>query len=319
MTGVRQARVRALAKINLDLRVLGKRQDGYHELRTIFQTVSLSDHIEITFARSRKTQVEAVSSVPIAGNIAVRAAHLCLDEMRIGAHVGISIAKRIPMGAGLGGGSSDAAAVLLTLPVLAGKPVALERLLALARSLGSDVPFFLLGGRAAGLGRGEELYPLPDHPARHALVVAPGIHVSTAGAYKALNAPSLASSGLTTDRLQTTIERFVSLAWDAGRNEPVNDFEPAVFAEHPALRAVKRRLKRLGAVPALLSGSGSALYGVFGSQEAVQQARQHFDGATALPVTFVGRARYRALWRRWLRPFAVDTVWPPRNSGRNAP
>src|SRR5204862_2271285 len=117
MDAVRRARVRALAKINLDLRVLGKRPDGYHELRTIFQTISLSDRLDIAFTPARTTEIELESSVDIADNLVTRAARMCLDEMRLTGRVELRLEKRIPMGAGLGGGSSDAAAVLLTLPV----------------------------------------------------------------------------------------------------------------------------------------------------------------------------------------------------------
>ena len=157
MSAPRRLRVRALAKINLDLRVIAKRPDGYHELRTVFQTISLSDRLDIVFTPSRATSVELDSSLDIADNLAARAAHLCLDELKLTARVEMRLEKRIPMGAGLGGGSSDAAAVLLALPPLAGRAISATRLIAIARELGSDVPFFLVGGRAVGLGRGTEL------------------------------------------------------------------------------------------------------------------------------------------------------------------
>src|SRR5437868_11448979 len=120
MSATRRVRVRALAKINLDLRVLGLRPDGYHELRTIFQTISLSDRLELAFTPQRITAIELDSSVDIADNLVTRAAQFCLDELRVAGRVEMRLEKRIPMGAGLGGGSSDAAAVLLALPVLAG-------------------------------------------------------------------------------------------------------------------------------------------------------------------------------------------------------
>ena len=148
--GPRRARVRALAKINLDLRVLGKRPDGYHELRTIFQTISLADTIEIAFTPARRTAVELACDLAIPDNLVARAAHLALDAMGATGRVEMRLTKRIPMGAGLGGGSSDAAAVLLALPVLAGRTLPIARLCDLAQQLGSDVPFFLLGGAAAG-------------------------------------------------------------------------------------------------------------------------------------------------------------------------
>src|SRR2546430_13187486 len=119
--GARWARVRALAKINLDLRVLGKRPDGFHELRTIFQTISVADTLEVTFTPGRKTSIELTDPAGIPDNLAVRAVRLSLDAMLATGKVELRLTKRIPMGAGLGGGSSDAAAVLLALPVLAGR------------------------------------------------------------------------------------------------------------------------------------------------------------------------------------------------------
>jgi hypothetical protein len=161
MSGPRRVRVRALAKLNLDLRVLGKRPDGYHELRTIFQTISLADSLEIAFTPGRKTVVELQDSLAIPDNLVTRAAHLAMEAMGAGGCVEIRLTKRIPMGAGLGGGSSDAAAVLLALPVLAGRKLDLAKLSELGQQLGSDVPFFLLGGTAVGIGRGTNSFPSP--------------------------------------------------------------------------------------------------------------------------------------------------------------
>src|ERR1700684_3507020 len=139
MSTTRQVRLRAFAKLNLDLRVLGKRPDGYHELRTIFQTISLADSIEMAFTPGRKTTVELHDALAIPDNLVSRAAHLVLDAMRIAGRVEMRLTKLIPMGAGLGGGSSDAAAVLLALPVLAGRKLDLGKLSELAQQLGSDV------------------------------------------------------------------------------------------------------------------------------------------------------------------------------------
>src|SRR5690242_15853241 len=128
------ARVRAFAKINLDLRVLGKRPDGYHELRTIFQTISLADRIDVSFTLGRKTVIDLDDPAAIPDNLVVRAARAAMDAMRARGRVEIRLEKRIPMGAGLGGGSSDAAAVLLALPVLAGHAIPLPELCSIAQS-----------------------------------------------------------------------------------------------------------------------------------------------------------------------------------------
>ncbi len=175
-------KVRSLAKINLDLRVLNKRSDGFHELRTIFQTVSLADTIEIEYQPGR-TRVDINSNLNIPDNLIVGAAHSVLKATGATGRVGFVLKKRIPLGGGLGGGSSNAAAVLLALPWLLRKWVPFEKLMELAAELGSDVPFFLMGGTAVGLGRGTELYPLPDIQNLPALLISPGIHVSTPDAY----------------------------------------------------------------------------------------------------------------------------------------
>jgi 4-diphosphocytidyl-2-C-methyl-D-erythritol kinase len=225
------------------------------------------------------------------------------------AQIEFRLRKQIPMGAGLGGGSSDAAAVLLALPVLAGRRLELARLMELAATLGSDVPFFLLGGSAVGLGRGTELYPLPDAPARRGLLVAPELHVSTAAAYRALD------PRLTTESQQNKIVSFQSRAWsgqwpgtgEAGRN----DFEAVVFEQFPQLASLKQRLVRLGACPAMMTGSGSAIFGLFDSKEQIGRAAKSFAAQRCFPISLVSRARYRRLWWRLLRPHVADDLWPP--------
>src|ERR1700722_19507918 len=220
------ALVPAFAKLNLDLRVLYKRPDGYHELRSIFQTISLADEIRIRFRASRQTEIGIAGNVDIPDNLIVRAAKLCLEEMGVSAVIDFELTKRIPMGAGLGGGSSDAAAVLLALPAMAGKRVGVERLMRLAAQLGSDVPFFLLGGTAAVLGRGEELYPVPDLRARHVLLVSPDVHVSTPDAYRALSAQ------LTSESIAPKLAAFQRGVWSGRLDLAANDFEPVVFHQH---------------------------------------------------------------------------------------
>ena len=144
---VRHAKVRSLAKINLDLRVLHKRPDGFHELRSVFQTISLADTIEIDYEPARKTELILDDALAIPNNLVTRAAASVLDAMRVKARVKFCLLKNIPMGGGLGGGSSNAAAVLLALPVLGGRRLDLGTLSELGAQLGSDVPFFLTGDR----------------------------------------------------------------------------------------------------------------------------------------------------------------------------
>jgi len=304
----RRASVRALAKINLDLRVLGKRPDGFHEIRTVFQTISLADRLDLEFTPARSTAIELTANVSIDDNLATRAARLCLGEMKRTGRLRMRLEKKIPMGAGLGGGSSDAAAVLLALPPLAGGVIPLSRLMALGRELGSDVPFFLLGGRAAAAGRGTEIYPLPDLTSAPALVIAPDIHVSTASAYRSLN-----RGELTTELLQNNIDSFLAHVWSRGFGRGVNDFEEAVFREHPRLGTLKRKLTKVGADPAMLSGSGSSLFGIFSGRTQRDRAIQSFRRETVFPVSLVSRARYQSSWRRWMAAHGIESEWPLRS------
>ena len=300
--------VPSLAKLNLDLRVLHKRPDSFHELRTIFQTINLQDSLAIEFDFAKRTQIDLSSSIDIADNLVVRSAKLVLEHLRVNARVRFALSKRIPMGAGLGGGSSNAAAVLLALPALAGKRFPAEERVRLAESLGSDVPFFLHGGTAVGLGRGTEVYPLPDQPSRAALVIATGVHVSTAEAYRALARD--AAGALTSPADSFILREFQTIAWaldDFGLDQfPLkNDFEKAVCQMHREVSAAVRKLRRLGAKPARMTGSGSAVYGIFPTAAEARAAASSFDPGTAFPVRFVSRRQYGNLWRRALAS-AVD-------------
>jgi 4-diphosphocytidyl-2-C-methyl-D-erythritol kinase len=298
-----RVRVRSLAKINLDLRVLNKRADGFHELRTIFQTVSLADTIEIE-CRSGPTRIEIKSNISIPGNIIEKAADSVLAATGKTGRIGFVLKKRIPMGGGLGGGSSNAAAVLLALPVLLKKPLGMEKLMELAASLGSDVPFFLMGGTAVGLGRGTELYPIPDMGNFPALLITPGIHVSTAEAYRALDRGFAGESACAT-------------------SEPYeNDFESVVFRQHSHLELIKGKLLSLGARPALMSGSGSTIFGIFRSGQLRDRAtrwfRKEFAAGQVHPVSLVRRSQYRAMWRRQLGVQLDNKLWPWQSKDRYA-
>ncbi len=302
-----RVKVPSFAKLNLDLRVLHKRTDGFHELRTIFQTISLRDELEIELDFTKRTQIDLSSSIDIADNLVLRAARLVLDQLRIRAAVRLVLLKRIPMGAGLGGGSSNAAAVLIALPALAGRRLARAELLSLAEKLGSDVPFFLHGGTAIGFGKGEELYPLADLKQQPVLVVSSGIHVSTPGAYQALGRD--VTNALTSQADSPILREFQTIAWSLaeGRLEQLplrNDFEKVVFGQHAELVQIKRKLQRLGASLALMTGSGSAVFGVFPEASKAAAAAAKFPAGTALAARFVSRRSYRQIWRRALGPAA---------------
>jgi 4-diphosphocytidyl-2-C-methyl-D-erythritol kinase len=313
MSRTRRARLRALAKLNLDLRVIARRPDHYHELRSIFHTISLADTINVAFTPGRRTEISLDGNIEIPNNLIVRAARAVLEECRAAGRVEFALRKIIPMGAGLGGGSSDAAAVLLALPVLIGRRVALDRLIALGSELGSDVPFFLLGGAAAGIGRGTELYPLPDGPVRYGVLAAPEVHVSTAEAYRAL------SPQLTSESQQNKIVSFQAQVWSvfgvpgarSGWVDSRNDFETVVLQQFPQLASLKKRLSRLGANPAMMTGSGSAIFGLFRDREKACRALESVKDVRVFPISLVSRARYRSLWWRALAPHQDNHVWPP--------
>jgi 4-diphosphocytidyl-2-C-methyl-D-erythritol kinase len=297
-----EVRVPAFAKINLCLEVIGKRADGFHELRTIFQIISLND--ELRFKATRKPGIElrvggndSLSSEPIDKNLVYRAVEALRSEFAISNGVTIELRKTIPAGRGLGGGSSDAAAALIGYLRLVRKRLPRGRLFAIGASLGADVPFFLEGGRALGIGKGDEIYPLPDTPKRHLLVVSPkSIHVPTPDAYRWLNAPQLTNSAG-----NPKLYEFCALAWSLQGGPLLNDFEEAVFQQYPRLADIKRELLQNGASEALLAGSGSAVFGVFPSPAKARRAAVGFP----LDQTFVCETLSRDSYRRLIHSRTV--------------
>ena len=298
---MREIRIRAFAKVNLRLDVLGKRADGYHELRTIFQAVSLHDTLR--FRPSRKSGIELqilgneqLSLEAAEKNLVYRAVDALRRELKIRPGVEILLRKRIPAGRGLGGGSSDAAAALLGYLQFARKKLDPARLMEIASSLGADVPFFLLGGRALGIGKGDELYPLPDIPKLSLLIVSPkDIHVPTPDAYRWLHAPELAS--LTKIASTHKLFKFCALCWSAQGEGLSNDFEAAVFQRHPRLAQIRRALLQGGASEALLAGSGSAVFGIFPSPAKARRAAVGFPHDQAFVCETLSRSRYARLMK----------------------
>ena len=285
--------LKAYAKINLGLAIVGRRDDGYHELRTIYQSISLADRLEIQLdSGGRGVRLETSGFEVPAGreNLAVRAAEAVLKELGLRRQAFISLNKRIPPGSGMGGASSDAAAVLRALVHLSGKKLPSHRLAHLAADLGSDVPFFLLGGRVLGLGRGEEVYALPESPRQSVVVLFPGEGVNTAEAYRLLRAPRL-----TAVHARPTIELFCGGTMEKGALL-ANDFEQLIFRRFPRLAVAKRSLLRSGATAASLSGSGSALYGLFADRAKARSAARQLrkSGSRVFLARTVSRREFRA-------------------------
>jgi len=239
----------APAKLNLFLEVTGRRPDGYHLLDSVFQAIDLCDTVELARADRISLSVEGGSAPSGPANLAWRAAE------RLGVGASIRLVKRIPAGAGLGGGSSDAAAVLRGLNRLYGLKLPAEELRRHAVALGADVPFFLAGGLARCRGIGDEVEPLPDPPARRFLLVLPALETSTAAVYAALDA------GLTGNRLSATVyvrDYLDSGKW--GRAPRFNRLQAVAEALDPRLGGVREAAERRLGVRLTLTGSGSAYF-----------------------------------------------------------
>ena len=282
-------RLLSFAKVNLHLQVVGRRPDGYHELRTLFQTVDLADELEVELGGGGVTLEVAGADLPAGpANLAHRAAVGFLERWGGGRGARLRLRKRIPIGAGLGGGSSNAATVLRALQRLLGSPAPPPELWSLARELGADVPYFLVGGTALGVGRGDELVPLPDLPERRLLLALPPLQILTREVFADLGE-------LTGEPLEPRISSLVqqgrfgwgALAWCA------NDLEKPVFRRWPELARLHRELLEAGAVAARLSGSGTALWAAFaGEAEADLDPRRLTVDCRLQPVRTVSRAAY---------------------------
>jgi 4-diphosphocytidyl-2-C-methyl-D-erythritol kinase len=292
---MREVRIPAFAKINLRLDILGKRADGFHELRTIFQAISLHDELHLRASRGEGITLtiqgnQPLSTEPVQKNLVYRAVEVLRRELKIRGGVEIELKKKIPAGRGLGGGSSDAAAALVGYLRLTERKLPAARLMEIAASLGADVPFFLLGGRALGVNKGDEIYPLADISKQHILIVSPReIHVPTPDAYRWLKAKPLR---LTKSAANHKLFEFCALCWSAQGSGLSNDFERPVFRRHPRLDRIKRELLQRGAAEASLAGSGSAVFGVFPSPAMARRAAVGFPGDQTFVCETVSRERY---------------------------
>jgi 4-diphosphocytidyl-2-C-methyl-D-erythritol kinase len=279
--------VPAFAKINLTLRVLGVRDDGYHAVRTVLQSVALHD--TLTFHPSRgafRIACDHPACPTDRTNLVWRAADLV---WRAGGRanrplgVVVEIAKRIPLRAGLGGGSSDAAAAIRGLVALWRLDLPRERLQAIAARLGADVPFFLEGGTALGLDRGDVVFPLLDQPGAWVTLALPPFGVSTKEAYQWFDRDST-PKGYRRDRRDRQRRDSRDLGVRRGESSGIppsewtNDLEPPVAHRHPVIAGLTRSLRRLGAFHAAMSGSGSAVYGLFDTAVGARIAARDLAG-----------------------------------------
>ncbi len=328
---------RSFAKINIGLYIGARREDGFHDLRTVYQTIALHDAIRVSVDRSKQSRKHGIDiecrchdpRVPLdSSNTCHRAAALVMKALGAEGKVTIEIEKRLPVQGGLGAASSNAVATMLCLEKALGERLAqgeqrrrskhhnydeTERL-RIAAQVGSDLPLFAIGGTVLGLGRGEEVYPLPDLPSLPLVIVTPNLGVSTPRAFADWDS---LTQNAASDRLSEVGRalsawlrgtshagapakvggRAGSLLSDLVRAGIENDFERVVFSQFPELRDIKSALERAGSRYASLSGSGSALYGMFVSTaEAAKAAKRlHKQGLNAVATRTVTRKEY---WRK---------------------
>jgi 4-diphosphocytidyl-2-C-methyl-D-erythritol kinase len=285
-------RLRAFAKINTGLKILNKRPDGYHEIRTIYQTIGLHDRLEISISKARRGITVECDNPAIPGgpgNLVYRTCEAWAHIRGWRGGIRVQIQKAIPLGSGLGGASTNAAVTILGLERLTGDPMDFSARQKLAASLGSDVPLFFLGGRVLGCGRGEEVYPLSDLPPRACLVIFPGFSVATADAYRQAGLRLTEQGGTAYSNKFGAWPQFPLMSWGPAEN----DFEHVVFARWPELARCKRRLIRAGAEVASLTGSGSAVYALFSSSRQMALASKLIPkGWLLFPTRILTRAEY---------------------------
>ena len=273
----------AYAKINLYLDVVTKRNDGFHDIKTVMHKVSLRDDITISVKRSHSTEIRlnvvGHPKLPTdSRNLAVKAAELFLTSTLINAEVDIRLVKRIPVAAGLAGGSADAAAVLRALNKAFKRPLTDKRLLELAARLGSDVPYCLVGGTALCYGRGERIERLPDGFDLKLVIAVADEYVSTPAAYDELDRIYSDFQVARDNSHELCLEQIIKAAYSGvlESDSLYNIFENAVFSTCIGAESIKRQMVELGATYALMSGSGPSVFGIFLSEKDARAAVDHF-------------------------------------------
>jgi 4-diphosphocytidyl-2-C-methyl-D-erythritol kinase len=289
----RQVSYPSYGKINLGLEIIGMRPDGYHEILTIFQTVKLSDTISVYLSREIEVLCDNPDIPQGEGNIAYKAAEALKKKCGYSGGAMIDIKKKIPSGAGMGGGSSNAAVVLIALNKLWKTNLPVEELVETGGDLGADIPFFFTGGTALGSGKGEKIIPLDDLDEMEALLAVPNFKVSTPDAY------------LKTDKLLTTKNRanniLAFLRRKKGFSSLTNDFELFLFPEFPILEGIAKSFTSLGALKTGVTGSGSVVFGLFragaGLEAIVPQLIAKFPAVNFILTATLGRVEYQGTLR----------------------
>ena len=288
----------APAKINVILRILDRRPDGFHNLWSIMQTVALEDEVQIRLRADRQDiqlRCDAPQLAADQSNLVYRAAAAVLARAQQSIGLDIELRKRIPMGAGLGGGSSDAAATIIGLNRLLRLEWSLTQMADVGQSLGSDVPFFLFAPSAFVAGRGETVRPVVVEGARWVVLVNPGFGVNTKWAYQELAATRTVVTPLSL--VQRELDRQSLVRWAQLIAAAENDFEAPVFAAQGKLREIKRSLQAHGAEIALLSGSGATVFGVFADEARARLAQAQFVSEDLINVFVVPTCSGPLVWR----------------------
>lgn len=288
----------APAKINVILRILDRRLDGFHNLWSIMQTVALEDEVSIKICADRQDihlKCDATQLAADQSNLVYRAATAVLARAQQSIGLDIELRKRIPMGAGLGGGSSDAAATIIGLNHLLRLEWSPTQMADVGQSLGSDVPFFLFAPSAFVAGRGETVRPVVVEGVRWVVLVNPGFGVNTKWAYQELAATRTAVPPLSL--IQRELDQQSQVSWAQLIAVAENDFEAPVFAVHGKLREIKRSLQAHGAEIALLSGSGATVFGVFAEEARARLAQAQFVSEDLINVIVVPTCSGPLVWR----------------------
>ena len=288
----------APAKVNVILRILDRRPDGFHNLWSVMQAVALDDEVQIRLRADRQDiqlRCDATDLAADRSNLVYRAAAAVLARAQQSVGLDIELRKRIPMGAGLGGGSSDAAATIIGLNCLLQLKWSPAQMAEVGQSLGSDVPFFLFSPAACVTGRGESVRPVVIEGARWVVLVNPGYGVDTKWAYQELAATRTSVRPLS--KAQQELDRQSRMGWVQLIAAAENDFEAPVFAAHGKLREIKQSLQDHGAEIALLSGSGATVFGVFTDEARARHAQAHFVTEKSMKVFVIPTCSGPLAWR----------------------
>ena len=289
----------APAKINLYLDVLAKREDGFHELETLMQTVDLADEIELVHcewgadekesACGTETTLSVIGNdelLPSEDNLVMRAARAFLEKVNVEGKINITLKKRIPMAAGLGGGSADAAATLRAMNKIARKPLSECEMIDIAAKIGADVPFCLIGGRALCYGKGEIVIPQKNCSTHHILIAKTEESISTPVAYRMLDG---VYSDFKNERENDGRRELLEQLKMGNHTKLYNIFDEPILAICPKAKRVKEMMLELGAISATMSGSGPSVYGIFDSIDSLEKVKKVIDLEFDQVCTFVAK------------------------------